>query len=254
MKVTILGCSGGIGGGRHTTALLVDDDILIDAGSGVTKLSLEQLAAIDHVFITHTHLDHILALPLMLDSAGAMRDRPVTLYAIDSVIEILRQDIFNWRIWPDFTEVPEERPYLRYEAVEVYEPTRLGKRSITALPASHTVPAVGYQLDSGAASLVFSGDTGPNPALWDWINRIENLHAVIIETAFPQDEHGIAEVSRHLSPQLLAMELKQLQRRVEVYITHLKPGREQVIMDEIVQHASNDHQPRVLEEGRVFEL
>jgi cAMP phosphodiesterase len=84
----------------------VDDDILIDAGSGVTRLSLEQLVAIDHVFITHSHLDHILALPLLLDSVGGMRDHPVTVYALDAVIEILRQDIFNWRVWPDFTEVP----------------------------------------------------------------------------------------------------------------------------------------------------
>lgn len=252
MKVTILGCSGGIGGGRHTTSLLVDGDILVDAGTGVTRLSLEQLTAIDHVFITHTHLDHILALPLMLDSVGAMRDRPVTVYAIDSVIEILRQDIFNWRIWPDFTEVPPTRPYLRYEAIEVYEPTRLGSRSITALPASHTVPAVGYQLDSGEASLVFSGDTGPNPALWDWVNRIENLRAVIIETAFPQDEHGVAEVSKHLSPDLLALELAQLKRPAKVYITHLKPGREQAIMADISERANGGHKVWVLEEGAVF--
>lgn len=254
MKVTILGCSGGIGGGRHTTALLVDDDILIDAGSGVTKLSLEQLAAIDHVFITHSHLDHILALPLMLDSVGAMRDRPVTLYAIESVVKILRQHIFNWRIWPDFTEVPEQGPYLRYQPVEVYKPIRLGKRSITALPASHTVPAVGYQLDSGVASLVFSGDTGPNPALWDGVNRIENLRTVIIETAFPQDEHGVAEASKHLSPELLAAELAQLKRPAQVYITHLKPGREPVIMEEIASRAGVNHQPQILLEGHVFEL
>lgn len=254
LKVTILGCSGGIGGGRHTTSLLVDDDILIDAGSGVTQLSLEQLAAIDHVFITHTHLDHILALPLMLDSVGAMRDRPVTVYALDSVIEILRQDIFNWRIWPDFTEVPEERPYLRYEAVDVYEATRLGKRSITPLPASHTVPAVGYQLDSGSASLVFSGDTGPNPALWDWVNRIENLRTVIIETAFPQDEHGVAVASKHLSPGLLAVELAQFKRSADIYITHLKPGREQVIMEEIARCSPPCQQPLMLEEGTIFRL
>jgi ribonuclease BN (tRNA processing enzyme) len=254
VKVTILGCSGGIGGGRHTTSLLVDDDILIDAGSGVTKLSVQQLAAIDHVFITHTHLDHILALPLMLDSVGAMRDRPVTVYAIDSVIEILRQDIFNWRIWPDFTEVPAERPYLRYEAVDVYEATHLGKRSITPLPASHTVPAVGYQLDSGVASLVFSGDTGPNPALWDWVNRIENLRTVIIETAFPQDEHGIAVDSKHLSPELLAIELAQLKRPADIYITHLKPGREQVIMEEIARYYTAHQQPRMLEEGTIFSV
>ena len=120
----------------------MDHHILIDAVSGVTRLSLEQLVAIEHVFITHSHLDHILALPLLLYSVGGMRDYPVTVYALDAVIEILRQDIFNWRIWPDFTEVPPERPYLRYEAIEVFEPVQLGARAIIALPASHTVPAV----------------------------------------------------------------------------------------------------------------
>lgn len=254
MKITVLGCSGGIGGGRHTTSLLVDDDILIDAGSGVTQLSLAQLTAIDHVFITHSHLDHILALPLLLDSVGAMRDRPVTVYAIDGVLDILREHIFNWRVWPDFSEVPPERPYLRYEAIDVYQPVKLGQRAITALPANHTVPAVGYQLDSGDGSVVFSGDTGPNPALWDWINHIDNLKALIIETAFPQDEHGIAEVSKHLSPQSLIDELVQLKLVIPIYITHLKPGREDTIMREISDLHAVDNVPLQLIQGQVFSI
>ena len=131
---------------------------------------------------------------------------------------------------------------------------QLGARAITALPASHTVPAVGYQLDSGAASLVFSGDTEPNPALWDWVNRIENLRTVIIETAFPQDEHGIAEDSKHLSSDTLRTELTQLKRRADVYITHLKPGREQVIMDEIRGLTLLENPPKVLAEEDEFEL
>ena len=67
MKLRVLGCSGGIGG-RHlrTTSFLVDHDILLDAGSGVAELSVGELAAIDHVFLTHAHLDHVLALPLMI--------------------------------------------------------------------------------------------------------------------------------------------------------------------------------------------
>ena len=44
MKLRVLGCSGGIGG-RHlrTTSLLVDNDILIDAGTGVGDVSLAEL-------------------------------------------------------------------------------------------------------------------------------------------------------------------------------------------------------------------
>lgn len=252
MKLQILGCSGGIGGVRHTTSMLIDNDILIDAGSGVLQLSLEQLTLIDHVFITHTHLDHILALPLLLDSVGAMRDRPVTVYAIDAVLEILRQDIFNWRIWPDFTEIPPERPYLRYSAIDIYQAVALGDRAITALPANHTVPAVGYQLSSPTASIVFSGDTGKNPVLWESINKINNLHALIIETAFPQDEHGIAEISKHLSPKTLLEELKQLKANVPIYITHLKPGREDTIMREIGELHSADYQLLPLQQGQIF--
>ena len=203
----------------------MDDDILIDAGSGVTRLLLEQLVAIDYVFITHSHLDHILPLPLPLplDSVGGMRDHPVTVYALDAVIEISSR--CSW------VRVP----------------------SPPCLPAI-TVPAVGYQLDSGAASLVFSGDTEPNPALWDWVNRIENLRTVIIETAFPQDEHGIAENSKYLSSDTLRTELTQLKRRADVYITHLKPGREQVIMDEIRGLTLLENPPKVLAEEDEFEL
>jgi ribonuclease BN (tRNA processing enzyme) len=252
MKLQILGCSGGIGGARHTTSMLIDDDILIDAGSGVLQLSLEQLALIDHVFITHSHMDHILALPSLLDSVGAMRDRPVTVYAIDTVLEILRQDIFNWRIWPDFTEVPPEHPYMRYSAIEVYQAVQLADRMITALPANHTVPAVGYQLSSPTASIVFSGDTAKNPVLWDCINKIKNLHALIIETAFPQDEHGIAEISKHLSPLTLLEELKQLKSNVPIYITHLKPGREEAIMREIAELQSGAYQLLPLQQGQIF--
>ena len=106
MKVRILGCSGGIGG-KHlrTTSMLVDHDILIDAGTGVADLTLAELAMIDHVFVTHSHLDHIAALPLMIDSIADMRDKPVIVYATDATLEILRNHVFNWAIWPDFSEI-----------------------------------------------------------------------------------------------------------------------------------------------------
>ena len=177
MKVRILGCSGGIGG-KHlrTTSMLVDHDILIDAGTGLADLTLAELAMIDHVFITHSHLDHIASLPLMIDSIADMRDKPVTVYATDATLEILRNHIFNWAIWPDFSEISiREKPVMQYQTIRVGQPVRFGERTITALPAEHTVPAVGYHLDSGVNSLVFTGDTTVNDVFWPVLNRIANL-------------------------------------------------------------------------------
>ena len=107
MKVRILGCSGGIGG-RHlrTTSLLVDNDILVDAGTGVGDLAIAELAQIDHVFITHSHLDHLASLPFMVDTVGDMRSRPVIVHATEATLEIIRAHIFNWAIWPDFSVIP----------------------------------------------------------------------------------------------------------------------------------------------------
>ena len=255
MKVRILGCSGGIGG-RHlrTTSMLVDHDVLIDAGTGVADLTLEELVQIDHVFVTHSHLDHIAALPLMIDSVADLREHPVVVHGCEATLEILRQHVFNWAIWPDFSEIAiRKQPVMQYHAIEVGETCRLGTRAITALPAVHTVPAVGYQLDSGGASLVFSGDTTSNAALWAIVNRIDNLRYLIIEAAFSNREQRLAEVSKHLSPHLLAAELTHLERPVQIFITHLKPGQIELIMAEIAECAGQ-FRPQMLQTNQLFEF
>lgn len=255
MRVRILGCSGGIGGpDLRTTSLLVDDDLLIDAGTGVADLSLAELARIDHVFLTHSHLDHIAALPLLIDSISDLRDRPVTVHATAATVDILVRNIFNWVIWPDFSVIPTgERALMQYHTIAIGESICLGQRVITPLPAEHTVPAVGYQLDSGAASLVFTGDTTVNDVFWPVVNRITNLRYLLIETAFPNREQSLAELSKHLCPNMLASELRKLKRDAEIYISHLKPGQSEVTMSEIVAVAER-FRPRMLCTNQVFEF
>jgi ribonuclease BN (tRNA processing enzyme) len=256
MQVRILGCSGGIGG-RHlrTTSMLVDNDILIDAGTGVADLSLAELAQIDHVFITHTHMDHIACLPMMIDTVGDMRNRPLMVYATHPTIEILRTHVFNWAVWPDFSEIPSaSKPFMRYENLALGESVELDGRRITPLPANHTVPAVGYQMDSGTTSLVFSGDTGGQcPEFWAAVNKIDNLRHLIIETAFSNAERRLAVMSKHLCPSMLVEELVHLQRDVEIYITHLKPGQIELTMQEI-EDGVGELRPRMLQNNQVFEL
>lgn len=255
MRLRVLGCSGGIGG-RHvgTTSFLVDGDILLDAGSGVASLTLAELSQVDHIFVTHSHLDHVTSIPFLVDTVGSKRAKPVTVYATPATVAILRAHLFNWSIWPDFTEIPSaQAPYLRYQEIEVGRELRLGARRITPLPAEHTVPAVGYHLDSGAGSLVFTGDTGPNDALWAAVNRIANLRFLIIETAFSNKERQLAEISRHLCPATLAEELAKLEHSAEIYITHLKPGEVEATMREIEASAGR-FRPRMLHNGLVLEF
>jgi ribonuclease BN (tRNA processing enzyme) len=255
MKIRILGCSGGIGG-RHlrTTSILVDNDILIDCGTGVADLSIAELAQIDHVFLTHSHMDHIACLPLMIDTVGDMRNCALTVHALPATQEILRTHIFNWAVWPDFSEIPSAaNPRLRFESLEVGQATELQGRRIVPLPVSHTVPAVAYLLDSGKTSLAFSGDTGPCHALWQAINAIDNLKTLIIETAFSNRERKLAEASQHLCPSMLLEELRYLQSRPEIYITHLKPGQIELTMEEI-EDSIGEFKPRMLQNNQVFEL
>lgn len=261
MQIKVLGCSGGIGGELRTTALRVDHDILIDAGTGVGDLSIDELLAIDHIFVTHSHLDHIGFIPLLLDTVQGLRTKPVTVYANDETILALRTHIFNWVIWPDFNKIPSDiQPILRYTAIKLGETITLDGRKITALPVNHIVPAMGFHINSGKTSLVFTGDTTTCDALWMEVNKIENLKYIIIETAFSNSEHALAIVSKHLCPIMLQAELAKLkchpithQLSVEVFITHLKPGEGEIIMQEI---AMSDIKPlpQALRNHQVFNL
>jgi ribonuclease BN (tRNA processing enzyme) len=241
MQIKILGCSGGIGGELRTTSMLVDQDILIDAGTGISNLSMDELLKIDHILLTHSHLDHIGFIPLLLDTVMGIRAEPITVHANKETIETLRQHIFNWKVWPDFNTIPSaENPFLRYNEVKLGETLDFQGRKFTPLPANHVVPAIGYHVDSGNASLVFTGDTTVCDALWVEVTKIKNLKYLIIETAFSNSELELAKISKHLCPSLLVSELAKLTNAdllnsIEIYITHLKPGEVESIMQEIAE-------------------
>lgn len=254
MKLRILGCSGGIGGNARTTSMLLDHDVLIDAGIGVGDLSLSELSLIDHVFVTHSHLDHIACIPLLVDSVGFARSTPLTIHAAEATLEILRQHVFNWKIWPDFSQIPsKQQPLIRYSAIQAGRTVDIGGRKITALPANHTVPAAGFRIDSGAASLVFSGDTATCDALWEEVNRIPNLRYLIVEAAFCNAEKELAAMAKHFCPATLAEDMLKLKLAPEVYITHLKPGEVDLIMREIGE-CVHGFTPGMLRNGQVFEF
>ena len=235
MKVRVLGCSGAIAQGCRTTSFLIDGRILIDAGTGVGDLTLDEMRLIDHVFLTHSHLDHVAALPLMLDAVSSLRSSPVQVHALPATIAALQEYVFNNVIWPDFSRIPEAAtPFLVYQTLETGQVLQIVGLDIEVLPAIHTVPAVGYAVRGRAGWWAFSGDTGPNPAFWQRINRLP-VAMLVIETAFSNHERALANRSQHLAPHTLAQELAQFSpgRSCSIYITHTKPSDTQLIIEQV---------------------
>lgn len=265
MKVRVLGCSGAIAKGCRTTSFLIDGDVLVDAGTGVGDLSLQEMRRIDHVLLTHSHLDHVAALPLMVDAIAAHRTSPLRIHALQATIDALKLHIFNNVIWPDFTRIPTtDAPFISFHPLVLGEKLALAGKHIEVLPAVHTVPAVGYSVSAmeGSQSWVFTGDTERNPALWARINQL-NVAMLVIETAFSNRERDLARKSLHLSPDSLADELDCIGhgRTYPIYITHTKPAETELIMDEIQRfdrtHPNGMHELRDirwLRAGQEFEL
>jgi ribonuclease BN (tRNA processing enzyme) len=254
MRITVLGCNASITGSLRTTCYKVDDDILIDAGTGAGDLSLQQAIAIDHVFLTHSHLDHCGLLPMLADSAGGFRNAPLTVHALPDTLAALRRSLFNGELWPDYTVRPSpDRPYLRLSPLEVGGTVELAGRKITALPAKHAVPCAGYRVDSGKASWVYSGDTTLNEEFWQTLNRIPNLKHLLVEATFLNVSQAGAAHSGHMTAKLLAQGLHMLQHPVQLHIVHMEAGHEEETMQEVFE-AAKAYRPAPLERGHVFEL
>jgi ribonuclease BN (tRNA processing enzyme) len=254
MQVTILGCSGGIAEDLRTTCLMVDKDILIDVGTGAGDLTRNEMRKIEFVFLTHSHLDHVALLPMLANMVGPGRERPLVVYALPETIVILRQHVFNFHLWPDYTVLPSvANPYLVFKDVRIGETVELAGRRITPLPVLHPVPAVAYQLDSGKGSFVFSGDTSYHEPFWSALNSISNLRFLMIETSYLDHDMRNSKAAGHMRPELLARGLKGLLSPIQLLITHMEPGNEDSIMAEI-EAIAGEFMPQRLKRGQIFAL
>ncbi len=263
MKVRVLGCSGAIAKDCRTTSFLIDGELLVDAGTGVGDLTLDEMQGIDHVLLTHSHLDHVAALPLMVDAIASKRNEPLKIHALAGTIMALKAHIFNNVIWPDFSRIPSpQAPFISFHEIHVGQTLRFGDKLVEVLPAVHTVPAAGFAVTAGHGCWVFTGDTERNPAFWARVNQL-NVAMLVIETAFSNREKDLARRSLHLSPNVLANELDCIARgkNYPIYITHTKPAETEQIMAEIQRFDQTQpfgpnvtHDIRWLRAGQEFEI
>ncbi len=254
MKLRVLGCSGGVGNELKTTSLLIDDDILIDAGSGVGELTLDEMRRIRHVFLTHSHLDHFAFLPLLVDSIFPSIRDPLIVHGQPVTLEALQTHVFNWTIWPDFSKLPtEDEPVMCYQPLSPGDVIEMEGRELEMIAVNHIVPGVGYRVACDSGAFAFSGDTTTNDNFWNVLNGHDHLDLLLVEAAFSNADLDLSQRSGHYTAELLAADLKKLKHQPEVYITHNKPGHESVIMNECRQ-AITDRKITAAQTGLIFTL
>ena len=226
MKLQILGCHGGELPGCRSTCFLVDGVLALDAGALTASLDLAALARVDHIILTHSHFDHVKDLPLMSDLVVGLRPSPVTVWASHACIQTLRENLFNGSLWPDFTRIPSpEQPTFQLRGFTPGESFQVGPYAVTSIPVSHPVESCGFVIRKNGVALGISGDTGPTDRLWQVLNRVPELKALLLETSFPDELQDLADLSGHLTPRTLRIELAKFQRNgANVMLYHLKPA------------------------------
>ena len=255
MRIRILGCSGGIGAGARTSAMLVDDDVLIDAGTGIGDLALADLAPIRHVFLTHAHLDHIAGLPMLADSIFDENfTQPLTVYAREETLRAVQDPLFNDVIWPDFAKLPSpESPMLRYRVCSPGDTISIGHREFYAVDVMHSVPSLGYTIRNSGGSFAVSGDTKTNETLWPVLNACEDLKVLVIEVSFPNEMEKLAAQAGHYCPRTLTDDLERLRHDPEIWLTGMKPGEEARILKQVIKGAP-DKNIQMLSRGTVLNV
>ncbi len=260
MKITILGCHGSDGvfdtvDGRRscsTCGFLLNDSLLLDAGTAATALSLTEQSRISHVILSHLHFDHIKGLPALADNLSELVHEPITVAGIPDVIDGLRRHIFNSEVYPDFFSIPScERPTLIAKSLKPGGTSCFSELEITPILVNHTVPTSGFIVRHKDSSFVYSGDTGATEELWHEARRTPHLKAAFIECSYPDAQTPLALASKHLTPSILAQEVKKLDLPdIALYVYHLKPAyKEQIVKELRALRISTLH---VLEEGQTL--
>lgn len=258
MKIRVLGCHGsdqlvdGETGPRacRTCGFLVNDTVLVDAGTVGSVLRLSEQKRIRHIVISHLHFDHVKGLPTLADNLVGEGGEPVLLRSIPEVLDGLRRHVFNGALYPDFLALPDpDHPVFVCRALDIRRETEICGLGVTPIPVNHLVPTVGFLLREGDSTILYSGDTCQTEEIWKAAAREPTLKAAFIETSFPDELGDLARASKHLTPATFAEEFRKMGKPdLPVFVYHMKPR----FRDDIQRQLTKLNIPNlmVLEEGQ----
>ncbi len=251
MRIEVLGGYGGESPGCRMTCLLINDRIALDAGSLTQMLPIERQVDLHSIVLSHSHIDHTNSLPFFVENVYGKTTGAINVHAAAPTLYAIRKYLFNNDTWPDFTRLPNHLlPALRFQDLEAERPLIVEGVSFTPISVDHLVPTFGFLIEQDGAAVLWSSDTGPTTRLWEIANATPNLKAIFLETSFDNALQDVADVSLHLTPRTLEIELRKLQRKVPVLLHHLKPPCVERIHAEVRQLHNGDLS--FLEQGREY--
>ena len=238
---------------QRLTCFLIDDCVAVDAGSIAIALTNEQRSKVKDIIITHPHMDHVASLPIFIDDLYPSLQEPMRVHATPEVIQLLERDIFNWNLYPRFSDLKNDYgPVMEYVPIPIGKPFTVAHLNVVAVPVNHIVPTVGLVVSDGQKSVAFSSDTAETDEFWKILNEMKDLDALLIEASFPNRMAKLAEVSRHFTPASLGQELKKLNHNgMDIMAVHLKA----TYRDEIIAQLNALNIPKLsaMEPGRIYE-
>jgi cAMP phosphodiesterase len=256
MKVKVLGCSGSEAIGHNPPGFLVNDTMMLDAGTITAALTIDAQSKITDVLISHTHLDHIKSLLFLADNVIGRIEKPVNIRAIPEVIDAIQKHLMNNIIWPDFTNIPivknPANSVLAYAPMPIGEAVSIAGLWVKAIPMNHPVPAVGFLVNDSKSSFIYSADTGPNEVLWKEAAKAHNLSTIIVDTSFPNSLDSIAIASGHFTPAQLHHDLNEarIDLNVPIYICHIKPVYQKKVISDLRDLGRKN--VKILKEGKTY--
>ena len=237
---------------QRLTCYLIDDCVALDAGSVAIALTDAQRQQVRDIIVTHPHMDHIASLPIFIDDLFGSLKEPVRVHATQVVIDSLERDVFNWNVYPRFSELTNQHgPVMKYVPISIGEEFEVAHLRVTAITVNHIVPTVGLVVSDAGTTVAFSSDTAETQEFWDVLNRLPKLDALFIEASFPNSMAELAEVTRHFTPASLKAELQKLSHNgPDILAVHLKPTYRATLIEEL--KALGIPKLTVMEPGRIY--
>jgi ribonuclease BN (tRNA processing enzyme) len=238
MQVKIIGGHGGVTRNYQATSYLIDESLLIDAGSVAAGLDMQAQLKIDHILLSHAHLDHTKDLAFICDNCFGLRDKPFEVYSHKNVHKAVKDHLFNDTIWPDFSVIPsKEKPTINFNDIEAEKVLTLGEYKVTPIHVNHPVfgngEAYGFIIEKGDVAILFTQDTAATDRIWELGKGFKNLKAIFTEVSFPNHMQAVADLSFHHSPNSMLEEEKKMPKDVPIYLGHLKPNYQEQLIQEI---------------------
>ena len=256
-----LGVKGGLDESNLSAYLVkangAEQYICLDAGTiyaGLQKATLSnyfrplhdateiQKKFINSYFISHGHLDHTAG--LVMNSPGDSFKKNI--YAIPSVIEVLKSSQFSSKSWSNFANEGDKPIIGKYQYQYLVPEKEIEVNSagvsVTPFVLCHVKPyeSTAFLVRNQSDYLLYLGDTGPDEVehsnqlenLWNHIAPLiqkKQLKSIFIEVSF-SNKVADASLYGHLTPNWLMKEMNKLYllagdhlKEVSIMVTHMKP-------------------------------